>query len=191
MDKINLLLVEDDPIWMDGITNQLHKENDLKVVAQASSKEDALKLDCINIDVAILDISLSDDEEFSGFEVAKHLKTQGLEKIIMLTSWEDPAIILESFDNGAMNFIKKSSYKDLPNIVRDTFYGRINLQSDIAGLILNELKIERKTSVLTPAEKEVYRLKEAGYTRGQIAEKLYKSVETIKKQLQTIKKKIK
>ncbi|MEW2059086.1 LuxR C-terminal-related transcriptional regulator [Streptomyces griseus] len=44
--------------------------------------------------------------------------------------------------------------------------------------------------MLTPIESEVYRLNVKGYTRNQIAEKLFKSKETIKKQLQIIKKKL-
>lgn len=72
-----------------------------------------------------------------------------------------------------MNFIKVSSYKEIPNVIREVYYNKVNIRPDISSLIINELRMERKTRVLTAAEREVYRLKEEGLTRGQIAEKLF------------------
>ncbi|MED4057134.1 response regulator (plasmid) [Niallia taxi] len=190
MDKIQLMLVEDDPVWMKGIANYIEAEEDLTVNKKAYSKEEALNIDCSNIDVALLDISLSKKEDFSGLEVVKHLKEKGIDKVIMLTSWEDPAVILKAFDNGAINFISKSSYKEIPNVIREAHLNKVNIRPDIFNVIMNELKLERKTRVLTPIESEVYRLKIKGFTRSQIAQKLVKSTETIKKQLQIIKKKL-
>ncbi|MFF8775618.1 LuxR C-terminal-related transcriptional regulator, partial [Kitasatospora sp. NPDC015120] len=83
-----------------------------------------------------------------------------------------------------------SSYKELPNVIREAYLNKVNIRPDIFNIIMNELKFERKTRVLTPIESEVYRLNVKGYTRNQIAEKLFKSKETIKKQLQIIKKKL-
>ncbi|MEW2210806.1 response regulator [Streptomyces rimosus] len=190
MDKIQLMLVEDDPVWMKGLTSYIEAEEDLTVNKKAYSKEEALNIDYSNIDVALLDISLSEEEELSGLEVVKHLKEKGIDKVIMLTSWDDPTVILKAFDNGAINFLSKSSYKELPNVIREAYLNKVNIRPDIFNIIMNELKFERKTRVLTPIESEVYRLNVKGYTRNQIAEKLFKSKETIKKQLQIIKKKL-
>ncbi|WP_456363398.1 helix-turn-helix transcriptional regulator [Priestia aryabhattai] len=44
--------------------------------------------------------------------------------------------------------------------------------------------------MLTPTEREVYTLREQGLNKSQIADKLYKSVETIKRQLRIIKSKM-
>ncbi|MED3965804.1 response regulator transcription factor [Niallia taxi] len=190
MDKIQLLLVEDDPVWMNGIIDYLEEEEDLTVQQKAFTKEEALKIDYSNVDVALLDITLSKDGDLSGLEVAKHLKESGVDKIIMLTSWEDPDIILEAFDNGAMNFISKSSYEELPGVIREAYENKVNIRSDIFNVVMKELKLERKTRVLTPIENEVYRLKKQGLTNNQMADKLVKSVTTIKKQLQIIRKKL-
>jgi len=190
MDKIQLLLVEDDPVWMNGIVDFIEEEEDLTVQQKAFTKEEALEIDYSNIDVALLDVNLTKGGDLSGLEVAKHLKESGIDKIIMLTSWEDPAIILKAFDNGAMNFVSKSSYKEIPDVIRETYLDKINIRSEIFNVIRNELKNERVTRILTPSELDVYKLKQKGLSRNEMAEKLLKSVETIKKQLQNIKKKL-
>lgn len=191
MDDIKLLIVEDDPVWMKCISEYIEQEEDILVVKKAATEEEALQISELDVDVVLLDLSLSEDEEdLGGLRVANKLFEQGIKKIIMLTSWDEPEIILEAFDNGATNYINKSSYRDIPKAVREAYYDKISIHSDVSSVLLKELKLERKTRVLTPTEREVFKLKEEGLNKSQIAEKLFKSVETIKKQLQMIKKKM-
>jgi DNA-binding NarL/FixJ family response regulator len=190
-DKIKLMIVEDDLVWMQSISDYVQKDNDIIVVEQAYNKEEALQVDCTNVDVVLLDLSLSiDDENFSGLEVASYLYKKGLKKIIMLTSWDEKDIILECFDTGVVNYITKTSYRDIPNAVREAFRGKVSLHADVTNVLVRELRKERKVKILTPTEREVYTLKEQGLNKSQIADKLYKSVETIKRQLRIIKSKM-
>ena len=192
MDKIRLMIVEDDPVWMKCISNYVRKGNDITVVKQAYTKEDALQVVCDNVDVVLVDLTLSkDDENLSGLEVASQLSDKGLKKIIMLTSWDDTEIILEAFDTGVVNYITKASYRDIPDAIREAYQGKVSLHSDVSTVLISALKRERKGKVLTPAEREVYDLKEQGLSKTQIAHKLYKSIETIKRQLKIIKSKVK
>lgn len=191
MDKIRLMIVEDDPVWMKCISDYIGKENDIIVVKQAYTKEEALQVTGLNIDVVLMDLTLSeDDNDLGGLEVASQLYEKGLKKIIMLTSWDETEIILESFDIGVINYVTKPSYRDIPNVIREAYHGKVSLHSDVSNVLISELKRERKAKVLTPAEREVYELKEQGLNKTQIAQKLYKSVETIKRQLKIIKSKI-
>jgi DNA-binding NarL/FixJ family response regulator len=190
-DKIKLMIVEDDLVWMQSISDYVQKDNDIIVVEQAYNKEEALQVDCTNVDVVLLDLSLSiDDENFSGLEVASYLYKKGLKKIIMLTSWDEKDIILECFDTGVVNYITKTSYRDIPNAIREAFRGKVSLHADVTNVLVGELRKERKVKILTPTEREVYTLKEQGLNKSQIADKLYKSVETIKRQLRIIKSKM-
>ncbi|KXZ13166.1 response regulator transcription factor [Bacillus nakamurai] len=191
MDKIRLMIVEDDSVWMKCISELVQKETDIIVVSQAFTKEEALQIDSSDVDVVLMDLTLSEDEELGGLHLSRELNEKGFEKIIMLTFWDEPAVILESFDKGATNYINKTSYKDIPEAIREAYKDKVSFNADVSSLLINELKLERKASVLTPAEREVFKLKEKGLSRAQIAEKLFKSVETIKKQLKTIKEKIK
>ncbi|KLV29631.1 response regulator [Priestia megaterium] len=194
MDKIKLMIVEDDPVWMQCISDYIEKENDIIVVKQAYNKEEALQVDYNNIDVVLLDLTLlkdeGDEENLSGLEVARHLYKKGLKKTIMLTSWDEKDIILECFDTGVVNYITKTSYRDIPNAIREAFRGKVSLHADVTNVLVGELRKERKVKILTPTEREVYTLKEQGLNKSQIADKLYKSVETIKRQLRIIKSKM-
>lgn len=191
MDKIRLMIVEDDAVWMKCISELVQKETDIIVVSQAFTKDEALQIDSSDVDVVLMDLTLSEGEELGGLHLSRELNEKGFEKIIMLTSWDEPEVILESFDIGATNYINKTSYKDIPKAIREAYSDKVSFNADVSSLLINELRLERKASVLTPAEREVFKLKEKGLSRAQIAEELFKSVETIKKQLKTIKEKIK
>ncbi|MDA1872004.1 response regulator transcription factor [Bacillus thuringiensis] len=192
MQQIRVMLVEDDVVWMKCLKNYIEKEEDILIVRQAYTEEEALKGNIEEIDIILLDITLSpEDSHLNGLEVAKKLTAKGFNKIIMSTSWDEKEIILEAFDNGAINYVTKQSYKDIPKVIREAFYDKNCLHSDVSAVLVDALKIERKARVLTPSEREVFYLKESGLSKTEIAKKLFKSAETIKKQLQKIYSKIK
>ncbi|AKR13123.1 MULTISPECIES: response regulator transcription factor [Bacillus] len=192
MQQIRVMLVEDDTVWMKCLKNYIEKEEDILIVRQAYTEEEALQGNIEEIDIILLDITLSpEDSHLNGLEVAKKLTAKGFNKIIMSTSWDEKEIILEAFDNGAINYVTKQSYKDIPKVIREAFYDKNCLHSDVSAVLVDALKIERKARVLTPSEREVFYLKESGLSKTEIAKKLFKSAETIKKQLQKIYSKIK
>jgi DNA-binding NarL/FixJ family response regulator len=192
MQQIRVMLVEDDQVWMKCLSKYLGKEEDILIVNQAYTEEEALQGNIEEIDIVLLDISLSEEEEnnFNGLEIANLLNEKGF-KIIMLTSWDEKDIILKAFDNGAINYVTKQSYKDIPRVIREAFENKNSIHSDVAGILVNELKIERRARPLTPSEREVYYLKENGFSKTEIAKKLYKSAETIKSNYKKIYSKIK
>lgn len=191
MQQIRVMLVEDDKVWMKCLKNYIEKEQDILIVKQAYTEEEALQGNIEEIDVVLLDVTLKpEDNNLDGLEVANKLTEKGFHKIIMLTSWDEKEIILEAFDNGAINYVTKNSYKDIPKVIREAFYNKNCLHSDVSAVLVGALKTERKARVLTPSEREVFYLKESGHSKTEIAKKLFKSAETIKKQLQKIYSKI-
>ncbi|PET99698.1 LuxR family transcriptional regulator [Bacillus cereus] len=192
MQQIRVMLVEDDKVWMKCLKNYIEKEQDILIVKQAYTEEEALQGNIEEINVVLLDVTLTpEDNNLDGLEVANKLTEKGFHKIIMLTSWDEKEIILEAFDNGAINYVTKNSYKDIPKVIREAFYDKNCLHSDVSAVLVGALKIERKARVLTPSEREVFYLKESGHNKNEIAKKLFKSAETIKKQLQKIYSKLK
>ncbi|MGM2306098.1 response regulator [Bacillus paranthracis] len=189
--KIRLMIVEDDEVWMKCLTNFIEKEDDLVVVKKAYNKEQAIDNVSEMIDVVLLDLTLDDDPaNLSGLEVVSLLKEKGFNRIIMLTSWDEEEVILKAFDEGAMNYVNKTSYRDIPRVVREAFVNKVSIHPDVSSVVIKALTTERKISVLTPSERQVYTLKEKGLNKVQIADVLFKSVETIKKQLKKINDKI-
>lgn len=157
MDKIRLMIVEDDAVWMKCISELVQKETDIIVVSQAFTKDEALQIDSSDVDVVLMDLTLSEGEELGGLHLSRELNEKGFEKIIMLTSWDEPEVILESFDIGATNYINKTSYKDIPKAIREAYSDKVSFNADVSSLLINELRLERKASVLTPAEREVFK----------------------------------
>ncbi|WP_256941988.1 response regulator [Bacillus thuringiensis] len=189
--KIRLMIVEDDEVWMKCLTDFIEKEDDLVVVKKAYNKEQAIDSVPEMIDVVLVDLTLdADPANLSGLEVLSQLKEKGLNRIIMLTSWDEEEVILKAFDEGAMNYVNKTSYRDIPRVVREAFANKVSIHPDVSSVVINALTTERRISVLTPSERQVYTLKEKGLNKVQIADVLFKSVETIKKQLKKINDKI-
>ena len=190
MERIKVMLVEDEEFWRQNITFELKQVPDIQLTIVAASKSEVFKKFCHSkVDVALVDLCLT-KHQFDGLEVVKELKERNLERIIVLTSIQDKEIILKSFDCGTINYITKSSCKDIVASIRDAYHNKVSLHADVTNILINELKRERKVKVLTPLEREVYELKEQGLNKKQIAHKLYKSVETVKRQLKVIKSKI-
>ncbi|OIK14227.1 hypothetical protein BIV60_12015 [Bacillus sp. MUM 116] len=190
MEIIKVMLVEDEEFWRQNITFELKQVPDIEVTIVAASKSEAFEKFCPSkVDVALVDLCLT-KHQFDGLEIVKALTERNLERIIVLTSIREREIILKAFDYGTINYITKSSCKDIVASIREAYYNRVSIHSDVSNVLINELKRERKVKVLTPLEREVYDLREQGLNKKQIAQKLYKSIETIKSHLKIIKSKI-
>lgn len=190
MYKIKVFLVEDDPFWQSRLSQDLNAEAGIEVVGAASSREEAISvLRRTEADVVLLDINLTENH-LDGLDAARDINRLSTEshpiRIVMLTSIDEEDVILRSFQNGATNFITKSSCNDILHAIRDAYSGRSSIHPDAAPALIREMQL----NVLTPVEKEVYKLKEKGLSKNQISEKLYKSVNTIKTQLKSIKNKL-
>lgn len=186
---VNIMLVEDDPFWQKRLGTDLGREIDFEVVHIAATKEEAcvFAAEMAELDVVLMDINLTENRT-DGIDAAREITRArgGHVKIIMLTSLEDPEVIIRSFQNGAVNFINKSSYKDIVRAVRDAHSNQVSIHADATNAVIKELQL----SMLTPAEKEIYYLKQKGLNKTQIAQKLFKSVETVKTQLRSMKEKL-
>ncbi|GAA0365649.1 response regulator transcription factor [Bacillus horti] len=188
MDRIKVLVVEDDSDWTAKLMKWLVQENDIQVVGRATTREQAVQLaKTIHIHIILMDINLSVnklDSIYATLEIAKACPA----KMIMLTSCIDEELIERAFIVGAAHFISKSKYKQLPQIIREVHY-----ETTPVEIIMRKyriLKKEEQLNILTPAEKEVYELVEQGYTRSQIEQKLSKTRNTVKNQIKNILKKL-
>lgn len=188
MDKIKVMLVEDDPFWREILTNDLNQAEDLEVVSTALTREEAVEAaKKINIDVILMDINLT-ASNLDGLDAAREISAahKGRIKIIVLTSLSEKDVILDSFRKGAVNYITKSNYHDIVTAIREACGNRSTIHPDAAEAVRQEIQL----SVLTPMEREVYELKQSGLNKTQISDKLHKSINTIKSQLRSIRDKL-
>ncbi len=197
--SIRVMIVEDDPDWRRGLTAYLNSESDIEVIAEADEPEKALLLaGQKNPDIILLDIMLADNPE--GLRLASELSGITGARIIMLTSMEDRAFVVEAFRAGAVNYLVKSDFASIPDAVRKAAADQSAIDASAARQMLEEFrrlkKLEREYEVdkfkrmLTPSEVQLLSMIHDGYSQTQIAEKSFLSVRTVKNHVNNILRKL-
>lgn len=188
MQPIRIFITEDDPDWIKAMTAFLNKEEDMLVVGAATSREEAVRLaGTLEFDVALMDICLTPGQ-VDGIYAAMELLEVRPAKVIMLTSLEDESVITKSFTAGAVQYVGKTDYRNLPQTIRSVIRS-----SNPMEVLLKEfarLKREEQLKELTGAERELFGLLEEGYTQREIGSKLYKAESTLKNQVNKMLKKL-
>jgi NarL family two-component system response regulator LiaR len=186
MKTTRILLVEQDRVWKDFIQQHLSHQDDFHIIGCAVTKEKALE-QFKNADLVLMDINLTGDK-YEGIQLAVEMNQLKPTKIIMLTELEDKEIILEAFSAGVTHYIPKSSYRELPHVIRTVMKNN----KPIEMLLDDYLRLKKDALLhrLTPAEREIFELLEQGSTQINIAQTLHKAESTIKNQVSSILKKM-
>ncbi|WP_054024705.1 response regulator transcription factor [Bacillus sp. FJAT-28004] len=188
MSHIKVFIVEDDTDWIKALTTYLNKEPDLLVVGTATNSSDAISLaQTLTFDVVLMDIQL-EGSRLDGIHTAILMHEHSPAKIIMLTSLNDEQTMTQAFTAGAVQYLEKTRFQELPQTIRSVYHHPAPMEA-----LLNELarlKREEQLKELTGAEREVFELIEAGYTQSQIEKKLYKAESTLKNQVNKMLKKL-
>jgi len=121
--SISVLIVDDHPLFRDGLQKALELEDDLSVVGYGQDGEEALaKARALQPDVVLLDINLP---TMNGLQVARQLKTERPSiGVIMLTAYHDSQQVLHALRAGASAYCVKDIMPDkLIEIIRDVANG--------------------------------------------------------------------
>lgn len=188
MDKIKIGIVEDDLDWLKVMDSFISANADLELAGTATSRNEALQLAISkDMDVLLMDINLNGKKSEGIFTVLDILEKKDI-KIIMMTSLKDEKTIKDSFTAGALDYILKENFYDLPFVIR-----RVHNRSTVADVLLKEfrrLKKEEQMNAFTPAEKEIFNYLDKGYNKTQIEKVSYRTKNTIKHQIRSIFKKL-
>lgn len=189
MDNIRVAIVEDDLLFQKALASFINNQPDMVVVGAASNKNDAVNLaKSMIIDLILMDINLNGNDS-DGIIAAMEILQFSEAKIVMLTGIDDASTIMDSFTAGAVHYILKENYLEIPNTIR-----LLHKNETPFKLLINEfsrLKKEEQLQELSYPEKEIFHLIEQGYTQIEIGQMLYKSQNTIKTQIKSILKKLK
>ena len=206
MDKIRVLIADDQTLMRDGLKTILELEENIEVVALARDGVEALKL-CYetNPQVILMDIRMPN---MDGVQCTKLIKEAYPNIIILiLTTFDDEEFIVKALNNGATGYILKDIEGDgLIKAVRDAYTGAFILPSKIAiklaGSIAkgyngdtertiknNETKVLDSLG-LSEKEIEIAKMLALGFTNKQIASSLYISGGTVKNYVSNLYSKI-
>lgn len=182
---LRILLTDDHGVLRAGLSSLLSAENDLMVIGEAESGEQAIERTVsLKPDIVLMDIALPN---LDGIEATRVIKKEVPQvKVLMLTFHEDRTMLLEALKAGASGFILKRALKnELLEAIRAVANGGIYVHSSMAHAFLPEhdppSNHHKSTSPeeLTQREIEVMRLIAQGYTNSQSAQMLNVSVRTI------------
>jgi DNA-binding NarL/FixJ family response regulator len=184
--SIKVLLVDDHQIMREGLSALLAKAEDIEVIAEAASGNEAVdKTLDLKPDVVIMDLTLP---EISGIEAIKQiLQTAPGQKILALSMLEEKSCVVESLKAGAKGYlVKNCAARELIQAIRTLAAGDSYLCSQITSLIIQDYSREGGEEAPKPAdptlterEIEVLRRIASGQSTKEIAFALSLSTKTV------------
>ncbi|WP_087117094.1 response regulator transcription factor [Corynebacterium urinipleomorphum] len=193
---MRILLADDQPMLLSALTTILNTQPDIQVVATAANGEEAVEqVKNHHIDVAVLDIRMP---VLDGISASRRIMPAG-PKVIMLTTFDDDALVQEAIEAGVHGFLLKDADPDvLANAVRTVARGESVLASGVTGKVLEWVRggvdkrnalsdFERQAlSLLTRREVEVLAEIGSGATNAEIAENLFIAETTVKTHVKSL-----
>ncbi|MCM2388903.1 response regulator [Streptomyces albipurpureus] len=184
--KITVFLLDDHEVVRRGVHELLSVEDDIEVVGEAGTAEDAVvRILATRPDVAVLDVRLPDG---SGVEVCREIRSQDENiKCLMLTSFADDEALFDAIMAGASGYVLKAIRgNELLEAVRGVAAGKSLLDPAATARVLERLrhgnnpKSNDKLSGLTEQERKILDLIGEGLTNRVIGERLHLAEKTIK-----------
>ena len=144
--EIRVLVVEDDDDFARLILHTLQQSDDLRCVGIAKGRQQAVQMAKQQLpDVVLMDLNLS-SSYMDGIDAAREIRTAIHTKIVILTVFENPEIILEASKRSfASGYLFKSQFSLLAGTLRSTVRGRTPQEWMIRSLILSDLSYAERT----------------------------------------------
>ncbi|MFA5891708.1 MAG: response regulator transcription factor [Actinomycetota bacterium] len=184
--RIRILVVDDHAIVREGIRMVLETDSALKVVADVSSGEEAIKqVREIKPDVIVMDVAMPG---LSGFETTQRIRDAYPEvKILALTVHDSEAHIFQMLRAGAVGYVlKRAPANEVIEAVKAAYRGEAILHPSVAKLLIRDYltrvdKGQETTSFdnLSKREREIVKLIAEGRTNKEIADLLFLSIKTV------------
>ena len=177
---IEILIVDDHPMVIEGLKALLSEDEGIRVVACFTNGQDTLKfIDQHTVDVILLDVNLPD---INGVEMVKLILEKRPDiKILGLSTYSEPSIINKMIKNGVKGYLLKNATGDvLASAIGQVFEGQFYFSSEVQRILATAISQEVKDiPKLTRREKHILQLIAAGKTTRQIADELYISPLTV------------
>ncbi len=201
METIGVLVVDDHPLFRQGLKDALRLEGDIQVIGEGATGDEALRLVReLQPDVVLMDINLPD---MNGLQVTRQIKSERLRTaVVMLTAYDDAEQVLHAFKAGASAYCPKDvAPGKLIEVLRQTARGHyvVNEQlfdqegvqawmekgiSQVTRPYLDDS--EEVFSPLSPREMEILQYVTRGKSNKEIAQALGISHQTVKNHMTAI-----
>ena len=201
MSKIEVLIADDAKEIADYFAGIIGKEEDMKVLALASSGEEAVaKTKIFNPQIVLMDIQM--ETKTAGIDAIKQIHEYNPAiKVIIRTIHSRDDLIFKAYTVGAMDYIIKTSpIEDILKSIRAASSNSLLLRPEIANKIMEESRrISEKQSkmnevlkvmmMISNTEFEIIRMAFDGYSYREMADRRFVEETTIRSEIHWILKK--
>lgn len=194
--NIKIALIEDQKDTREMLINLINGYKGYSCVAAYKNAEEASEhIVSVMPDVILVDIHLPGQ---SGIKFIENMKSSLINsQFIICSSLEDNANIFNALKAGATGYLSKSSAASkIIEAISDVYQGGSPMSSQIARKVLGFFhnKLETidivQSEKLTLRENEIIDYLSKGYRYKEIAEKLFISIETVRKHINNIYRKL-
>ncbi|MEG3767764.1 response regulator transcription factor [Alteromonas sp. 14N.309.X.WAT.G.H12] len=186
---INVAIADDQILVRQGIASLLSLCSGIHVCWQADNGADAIgKISAQPIDVLLMDIRMPVK---SGIDTLAELRDSGnTTKVIILTTFDDPALFTQAMEAGANGFLLKDvDTEKLETAINVVFNGGMLAEP----VLLNQLSHEQLSTFSDPdidplseRELDILKLIAGGYSNKEIAETVFLAQGTVKNHVSNI-----
>ncbi len=195
MNRIKILLVDDQPLFREGLRTLLSVHLDFEVVGEAGNGEEAIKLARSLLPLVVLmDLQMP---VLDGVAATRRLHEEQPDcRVIVLTTFDDDEMVFDGLRAGAVGYLLKDAPSEkLAEAIRVAARGETFLQPSVAAKVVAEFaRLSRKTVAtanpviepLSEREIEVLRLIARGASNREIASSLFLAEGTVKNHVTNI-----
>ena len=194
--KKRILIVEDHPIFRQGMIQMINHEADLLVCGEAETAAMALSLiDKQKPDMALVDITIKGN---NGIELIKNIKVRHPELPVLVLSMHEESLYAErSMRAGARGYVmKQEAASQVMLAIRAVLRGELYLSEAMNNAMIRKFvgggdsRAHSGVESLTDRELEILQLIGKGHTSREIARDIYLSIKTVESHRVNLKDKL-
>lgn len=187
MTNIKLLLVDDHAILRDGLKALLKLAEDIEVIGDADSGEQAIEfVRRFQPDVVVMDMAMPG---MGGIEATRHIVRQFPQtRVLILSQYDNERYVLPVLQAGALGYVvKRALGAELLTAIRRAYCGQTYLDPTVEKKVLKDYHQQvdplsapcEDAYGMTERQKQVLKLVAQGYTSEQIGDMLHLSTKTV------------
>ncbi len=192
-----VLLADDHHVMRQALRSLLEKKTDLKVVDEASSGREAVKLAIKHApDLVLMDVTMPD---LNGIEATRRIKNECANtKVIALSMHTDEKYVVKMLKAGASGYLLKNcSFDELQGAITRVLEGGSYISPQVADVLVSQLNTgpvkegDSELQILTSREREILQMIAEAKRSKEIAERLCISSKTVYTHRRNIMQKLK
>ncbi len=187
---MRVMIVDDHPVTRDGLRTAFNMADEIEVVGEASSGEEAVHVvEEAKPDIVFMDVRMPG---MNGIQATRQIKEKHPDtKVILFTIDESRASVAEAIQAGVSGYLlKDASVGELINAARQAMAGKAVIHPSLTQAFIEEVQLVDRPSTaeapLSPREVEILQKIAYGATTKEVADQLGISFHTVKTHLERI-----